>query len=508
VRLRTVVADLEAAADRDPEKTAVIAGERRLAYGELRDRAAGVAAGLAKLGVERGDRVAMVMTNGVDAAVAIEGILRAGAALTPLNPTMKRDKVAYVLTDTAAAAVLCDAEHSELVSSAAERAGGMPVVGDLEGLARAGSPPPPPPLETDLAAVLYTSGSTGEPKGVTLGHGNLAFATDAICDYLEMSADDRILCLLQLSFGYGLVQLLGAVRSGATLVLERGITVPGRIVQALEEQRITGLPGVPTIFQVLTSLRGLAERELPALRFLTNAGASMPVATVEAVRRTFPGARLFLMYGLTECIRVSYLPPDQLERRPTSSGIPMAGTDAWVDDGEGGVAAADQVGELLVRGPHVMYGFGNRPDATAERLRPGRWPGERVLATGDLFRRDADGYLHWMGRTDDLIKCRGEKVYPREVEEVLHGIAGVREAAVVGVPDPLLGHAVEAHVAADSGHDLDERALRRACAEALEEHKVPRRVSFHDSLPRNPRGKVDRRALVTQAGGDGSDGGK
>jgi long-chain acyl-CoA synthetase len=502
VRIRTVVADLDSAADRDPDKTAVIAGERSLTYAELHERAAGVAARLANLGVERGDRVATVMANGVDAAAAIEGILAAGAALSPLNPTTKHDRIVYTLEDTAAAAVVCDPEHAEVVGSAAEHAGGIPVVSDLDRLAEASGPAPAPPLETDLAAVIYTSGSTGEPKGVTLGHGNLSFATDAIGDYLGMSADDRVLCLLQLSFGYGLVQLLSCVRSGATLVLERGIAVPGRIVQALSEQRITGLPGVPTIFQVLTSLRGLAERDLPELRFLTNAGASMPVATVEAVRRTFPGARLFLMYGLTECIRVSYLPPEQLDRRPTSSGIPMAGTDAWVDDGNGGVAAVDEVGELLVRGPHVMYGYWNRPDATAERLRPGRWPGERVLATGDLFRRDADGYLHWVGRTDDLIKCRGEKVYPREVEEVLHGVVGVREVAVVGVPDLLLGHAVEAHVAAEPGHDLDERALRRACAAALEDHKVPRRVSFHDSLPRNARGKVDRRALI---GGDGDD---
>ena len=267
-------------------------------------------------------------------------------------------------------------------------------------------------------------------------------------------------------------------------MVEDGIAFPGRIVQALEDHEITGMAAVPTILQVLTSLRGLAERELPALRFLTNAGASLPAATVAAVRRTFPGADLYLMYGLTECLRVSYLPPDQLERRPTSSGIPIPGTDAWVDSGDGAAAAPGEIGELLVRGPHVMQGYWGDPEQTAERLRPGRWPWERILATGDLFRADEEGYLHWMGRTDDLIKCRGEKVYPREVEEVLHSVEGVREAAVVGVDDRLLGQAVHAHVAAEPDADPDAISLRRACAERLEDHKVPQRVILHEALPR------------------------
>jgi acyl-CoA synthetase (AMP-forming)/AMP-acid ligase II len=314
-----------------------------------------------------------------------------------------------------------------------------------------------------------------------------------------MGPADRVLCVLQLSFGYGLCQLLTCVRVGATLVLEEGFSFPGRIVQLLEDQRITGFPAVPTIFQVLVSLRGLADRELRDLRFLTNAGASLPEATVDAVRRMFPGAQLYLMYGLTECIRVSYLPPDRLDA-PTSSGIPIPGTDAWVAGVGGREAEIGEVGELMVRGPHVMHGYWRDPERTAERLRRGRWPWEPTLATGDLFLRDAEGLLHWVGRTDDLIKCRGEKVYPREVEEILHAIEGVREAAVVGVPDRLLGQAVHAHVAPEDGFELDPMALRRECAECLEVHKVPGRISVHDELPRTARGKVDRRALIASSG--------
>jgi long-chain acyl-CoA synthetase len=448
--------------------------------------------------------VAIVLPNGIQAAVAMQGVLRAGAALAPLHPTIKRDRLRYVLADTEPAAVVCDSEREEVAHAAAALAGKIPVVSDPDGFAASEGPTPRLPLETDLASVMYTSGSTGNPKGVTLTHRNLSFVMGSIVEYLEMSAADRVLCVLQLSFGYGLCQLLTCVRAGATLVVEPGFAFPGRLVQLLSEHRITGLPAVPTVFQVLVSLRGLADRALPDLRFLTNAGASLPAATVAAIRRTFPNASLYLMYGLTECIRVLYLPPDQADVRPTSSGIPIPGTDAWVVGPNGNPADVDQVGELMVRGPHVMHGYWRDPERTAERLRPGRWPWEPVLATGDLFRRDQEGYLHWVGRTDDLIKCRGEKVYPREVEEVLHAMDGIREEAVVGVPDRLLGQAVHAHVAMEPGYALDEVSVRRYCAERLEDHKVPQRVSVHEALPRTDRGKVDRQALIASVGQESS----
>ncbi|HEY7151651.1 MAG TPA: AMP-binding protein [Solirubrobacterales bacterium] len=497
--VRTIADDLSSAAERAPDHVALIAQDREVSYGELDRLAGGFAAGLAELGVARGDRVAMLLPNDVPAAVSIQGTWRAGAGLAALNPTIKGDNLDYVLADIEPSVIVCDPERADLVRAAAGRAGGIPVVADPEALAGTQGPAPPRPLHTDLAAVMYTSGSTGGPKGVTLTHQNLSFVTSSIVEYLEMTHADRVLCVMQLSFGYGLTQLLACVRVGATLALEAGIAFPGRIVQALERHRITGLPGVPTIFQVLTSLRGLADRDLPDLRFLTNAGASMPVATVEAVRRTFPQARLYLMYGLTECIRVSYLPPDQLDERPTSSGIAIPGTDAWIEGADGKPAEPGDVGELMVRGPHVMQGYWRDPKRTAERMRPGRWPWEPVLATGDLFRADADGFLHWVGRTDDLIKCRGEKVYPREIEELLHAADGVKEAAVVGVPDRLLGNAVHAHVAPSPGCSLDDGELRRLCAAQLEDHKVPQRVFVHEALPRNARGKVDRQALIAVA---------
>ncbi len=493
---RTLAEDLRAAAAEQPDKLAVVTSDRSVSFREL-DLAAGrIAAGLRELGVGPGDRVALVMPNIAEMPEAVYGVLRAGAAFTPLNPTIKERKLAELLGHVEAAAVVCDMDRAPMVEAAAATAGDVPVLTDLASLGEAGDPAFPAPLDLDLAAVIYTSGSTGEPKGVTVTHRNMGFVADSITEYLSMGPADRILCVLPLSFGYGLYQLLTCVRARATLVLEPGFNFPGRVVQLLEEERITGLPGVPTVFQVLISLRGLADRELPHLRFLTNAGAALPAASIAEVRRTFSGARLYSMYGQTECTRVCYLPPDELDARPTSVGLPIPGTEAWVEDDEGQVAAVDQPGELMVRGSHVMQGYWKDPQGTTERLRPGRWPWERVLATGDLFRQDSEGFLYFIGRRDDLIKSRGEKVAPHEVEEVLHAVPGVREAVVVGVPDKLLGQAIHAHVAAESGQELDGDDLRRRCAEQLESHKVPQRVIFHTALPRTANGKVNRPALA------------
>jgi long-chain acyl-CoA synthetase len=492
----TVSGDLRRSAERAPDAAAIVAAGRSVSYGELDALADRVATGLRERGVGRGDRVTILLPNGVPAVAAIQGTLRAGGAISPLNPSIKRDRLAQIVDRTEPAAIVCDEAHADTVGEAEERVARAPAVAHVDDLlASEGDGTAVRSLDDDLAAIMHTSGSTGEAKGVMLTHRNLTFATDSIVEYLEMSAADRVLCVLQLSFGYGLSNLLACIRVGATLVVEAGFAFPGRIVQLLEEQKITGLPGVPTVFQVLLSLSGLAEREFPDLRFITNAGAAIPTTAIAELRRAFPNASFYSMYGQTECIRVCYLPPDQLEERPSSVGIPIPGTEAWVENEDGEVAAPGEVGELVVRGPHVTQGYWRDSDGSEARLREGRWPWERVLATNDLFRRDEDGYLYFVGRRDDIIKSRGEKVAPREIEEVLHLDSGVREAAVVGVPDRLLGEAVYAHVTAKQGHSLDPAALRRLCAERLEDHMIPKRVVVHDELPRTPNGKLDRRAL-------------
>ncbi|HEY8778380.1 MAG TPA: AMP-binding protein [Solirubrobacterales bacterium] len=494
----SIAEDLSRNAARDPDRIAVIVGERQVSFAELDGLVERLAAGLREQGVQRGDRVAIMLPNGIDAVVAIEGTLRAGAAIMPINPTAKHDRVSDLLGRSEAAALLCDEERAGEVSVAVAAVDGVSWFSDLEQLSSDATVPRETPDDADLAALMHTSGSTGGPKGVMHCHGGLGFVTDSIIEYLEVVPEDRILNLLPLSFGYGLTHLLICLRSGSTLVLEPGVGLPGRIVKLLEEQQITGLPGVPTVFQLLLTLRGLAERPLPHLRFLTNAGAALPTPAIEEVRRTFPNATLYSMYGQTECIRTCYLPPDQLDTRPDSVGVSIPGSETWIEDDEGNEVGPGVVGELIVRGPHVMQGYWRDPEATASRVREGHHPGERVLASNDLFRTDEEGYLYFVGRRDDIIKSRGEKVPPREVEEVLHIEPGIKEAAVVGVPDRLLGEAVHAHVSAREGEELDAAALKRLCAEHLEDYMVPQRIVVHDELPRNQNGKIDRLGLANR----------
>jgi long-chain acyl-CoA synthetase len=501
----TLDGDLEEAAARAPDRLALTTHDAKLTYGELVARGDQVARGLRALGVARGDRVALVLPNGWQAIVAIQGVLRARAALVPLNPTIKADRLAHILGHSGARVVVADRRSTQVVDAARALAPQIPepvgldeplAGGSLLAMGEASDAVPARPIGSDLAALVYTSGSTGKPKGVTLSHANMAFTVGSIVEYLGVDDREVILSALSLAYGYGLYQALAAWRTGARLLLERGFTFPGRIVGLLEEERATMLPGVPTMFGVLTELKGLEERELPHLRALTNAGAALPEALATRLRRVFPRAGIFAMYGQTEAQRVCYLPPHEIERRPTSVGVAIPGTEVWVETDDGREAAPGEVGQLIVAGPHVMQGYWEDPASTARSLRQGRWPWERVLATGDLFRRDEDGYLYFVSRRDDIVKSRGEKVAPREVEEVLSHAGGVRDAVVLGVDDDRLGQALHAHVAPAAAIEFTEDGLKAFCAERMESFKVPHRVFAHEALPLNASGKIDRLALA------------
>ena len=515
-----------------PDKTALVCDGQRLTYAEIEARANRLAHALIAHGVQRGDRVAVYLPNSVETVVAIFAILKAAGTFVVVNVTTKRDKLVYILNNCQATALFTSDRNASLAAEvhaavpslrftvlsgkrAAPRPPSVPPnfggeggkelgEGELYALddllaAYTATRPDCPTIDQDLACLIYTSGSTGEPKGVMSGHNNVVFASGSIIQYLENTPDDIVINVLPLSFDYGLYQLLMVFRFGGTLVLEKSFAYPAAVLKKMEAERVTGLPGVPTVFAILLQM-DLNPYDLSSLRYITNTAAALPPSHIMALREKFPWATLYSMYGLTECKRTLYLPPNQLDRRPGSVGIAIPGTEVWIEDEEGSRVGPGVVGELVIRGSHVMRGYWENPGATAKCYRPGPTPGERVLYSGDLFKMDEEGYLYFVARKDDIIKSRGEKVAPKEVENVLYGIEGVVEAAVIGVPDPILGQAIKAFVVLDADKDhpdveLTEKDILRHCQANLENFMVPQYVKFCDELPKTASGKIKKTDL-------------
>jgi acyl-CoA synthetase (AMP-forming)/AMP-acid ligase II len=357
------------------------------------------------------------------------------------------------------------------------------------------SPAPPRNIDLDLATIIYTSGSMGDPKGVMLTHLNMMSAATSITTYLENVSEDVIIDVLPLSFDYGLYQVLMTFKFGGTIVLERSFAYPYEAIKQMVKERVTGFPGVPTIFAILLQMEDLGRYDLNCLRYITNTAAALPIEHIQKIRKVFPQAKLYSMYGLTECKRVSYLPPEELDRRPGSVGRGMPNEEVWIVDENGNRVGSGVVGELVVRGSNVMRGYWDDPETTDKALRPGPLPGEKVLYTGDLFKTDEEGFLYFVGRKDDMIKTRGERVSPKEVENAIYGLEGIGEVAVIPVADDILGQAIKAFVVPRNGFVLGEKDVLKHCKKELEELAIPKYVEFRDVLPKNPSGKIDKLAL-------------
>jgi long-chain acyl-CoA synthetase len=502
---------LIATAAQYPDRTALVAGDVRMNYRQVIDYACTLAHALRARGVRRGDRVVIFMDNTWQCAASIYGVLLAGAVFVAINHQTKHDKLAFILKDAGANVLLTELNLArEFVPVSSQ----LP---SLQILCLPGSKELPPcaenltdaladmpttlPLQSsislDLAALIYTSGSTGEPKGVMHTHQSMLFALQSLVEYLRLDQTDRLLCVLPLTFDYGLYQLFMAVSIGAILVLERSFTYPAQVFNVLEAEEVTVFPDVPTIFSLMLTTHERQPLCFPKIRRVTNTAAALPASFNSGLREIFPNADIYRMYGLTECKRVCYLPPEQNEHKPQSVGIAIPGTEVMVLDNAGQPVRAGEKGILYVRGAHVMLGYWNQPEKTAHMLKPGSLPGERLLCTHDLFTVDEDGYLYFMGRTDDIIKSRGEKVSPVEVEAVLYGIPGIREAAVLGVSDPHLGQMVKAFVSVVEGSALNENRIKKLCGDKLESFMVPKFVVFLPELPKSANGKTDKKALAT-----------
>ena len=495
--LRLIQDTLLASAAFSPEKEALVADGLRLSYRELRDFALGFARKFMDCGLIAGDRVALFLPNGAELAAALYGVWLAGGVAMVVNPQTRSEKLAFLLEDSGARLLVA---HPLLESTACRAllvmAGEKPGLVMAEALPATVEQPEIGLVATDLAMILYTSGSSGHPKGVMLTHQNITFTLESLIEYLRLDSSDRILNVLPLAFDYGLYQLLMAIRLGATLILEQGFGYPALIEQRIQDESITVFPGVPTLFATMLSRVATEPKAFPTVRRVTNTAAALPSSFTPGLQAMFPQALVFRMYGLTECKRVCYLEPEELERRPESVGKAIPGTQVFLVDEEGRRVGPGGTGILHVRGPHIMAGYWKRPDLSAEMLLEGQYPGDRVLCTRDLFHMDAEGFLYFLGRSDDIIKSRGEKVSPLEVERVLYGIPEVRDAAVVGVPDPLLGEAIHAFLTLVPGAEWSERRFRRFCQERLESFMVPQVFHALEDMPKGANGKILKRNMI------------
>ncbi|MEF3192809.1 MAG: acyl-CoA ligase (AMP-forming), exosortase A system-associated [Halothiobacillaceae bacterium] len=501
------------------QHTAIIGREMAWDYATLRQRVVQLACGLLKQGLQPGDRVAVWLPKTLDGVAMLFAIVRAGGIMVPINPLLKPAQVAHILADSGACGLVT---QSVRASSLFPHLADLPALRWLitvDGRWVADTPFQRATLEDleqvkhgliddhgrtehDLAALLYTSGSTGRPKGVALSHRNLLAGAASVAAYLGIRPEDRLLAVLPLSFDYGLSQLTIAFYAGASVIL-LDYLVPRDVHKAITRHGATVLAGVPSLWHQLASQDWLPE--LRSLRILTNSGGHLPRPIIERLRAGLPDARLYLMYGLTEAFRSTYLPPEELDRRPDSIGKAIPNAEVMVLRPDGTPCAPHEPGELVHRGPTVAQGYWNDPERTAERFRPipNRTEGlphpELAVWSGDQVRMDEEGFLYFIGRDDDMIKTSGYRISPTEIEDVLYASGLVREAAAIGVDDEVSGQRILAVVVPEAGH-FDPDQLLQYCRANLPIYMVPAAIELVASLPLTPNGKVNRRQLREQYG--------
>ncbi|HEB71626.1 MAG TPA: AMP-dependent synthetase [Nitrospirae bacterium] len=506
---------LENSAGKLPDKVALITETGRYNYRLIEEKSRKISEALMADGLNKGDRVAVFMDNSLDAVAGIFGILKAGGVFVIINPTTKVDKLTYILNHCQASMMFSSQDKLSMITKCLRNilslksiyvSGYGANLVDTAGkriiylkdifCGKIVNPAAPVIRATDLASIIYTSGSTGVAKGVVMTHHNMVSSANSITQYLRSSSSDIVLSALPLSFDYGLYQVIMAFKVGATVILKKAFGYPYRALETIVKEKVTGFPIVPTISALITKMENLKNMKFDCLRYITNTGDALPADHIKKLRKIFPKTKIYSMYGLTECKRVTYLDPDQIESRPTSVGKPMPGVETFVVDNCGKSVGPNVVGELVVKGPNVMQGYWNMPDETDKFLKYIKATTDRVLFTGDLFHYDKEGFLYFVGRKGEMIKSCGEKVSPKEVENVIHGMPSVSEVAVVGVDDPVLGQAIKAYVVKVNEVDITNGDIKKYCAKRLEDHMVPKYIEFRSSLPRTETGKVSKSALI------------
>lgn len=497
-----------------PSKTAVIIKTKEYSYSGLKESAEKLAIYLVLAGIKKGDRVAVYMNNSWQSIVSIYSITMAGAAFLVINPQTKADKLQYILKDSGAKILFSE---SILNNELSQALGGSTdineviITGDInkitcfpgirisdfEEIASENDQHVvlPRTIPNDLAALIYTSGSTGFPKGVMMTHQSMVFASWSLIEYLRLSEDDRILLLLPLAFDYGLYQLLMAITIGGSLIVEQSFIFQTSVYKQIEMFKPTVFPGVPTIYAMMIAANKKTGLSFDCIKKVTNTAAALPAEFIPDLKKIFPKALIFKMYGLTECKRVCYLEPELIDIKTGSVGKAIPGTEVFLLSPEGNHVSAGERGILHIRGPHVMLGYWHKEELSREMLRQGNLPGERILCSNDWFKMDEEGFLYFLGRTDDIIKTRGEKVSPTEIENIIYKIKGIKEVAVIGIPDVILGEAIVAYVTTYGNSLIGEKEILKECTPKLELFMVPQRVIFLDEMPKSSNSKIDKKEL-------------
>jgi acyl-CoA ligase (AMP-forming) (exosortase A-associated) len=514
---------MRASALRFPDKEALVDKDNRLTFEMAAKRAAGLAEGLRHAGLKRGERVGIYLETSVVQALSIFGVSQAGGVFVPINSLLFPDQVAHIAGDCQMTGVITSREKLVslacvfkkfpslkfiVVTDSAENIEIAQRVYDMNEFFAFAVPQrwSDWSIGKDLAAILYTSGSTGKPKGVMLSHEQVIAGGSIVSDYLGITSKDRIVGVLPLSFDAGLNQLMTAIQQSGTYV-PMTFVFAREIVKTLQQEQITGMAGVPTLWSLMAQpSSGLEKHDLPHLRYITNTGGRMPQTVLNTLRHALGSTQIFLMYGLTEAFRSTYLPPEELDRRPISMGKAIPNTEILVVNDQGQPCKPGEVGELVHRGPTVSMGYWGQPELTAKVLRPHPFlrpeigAQERVCYSGDLVKMDDDGFLYFVGRRDTMIKSSGYRISPTEVEEVLFHSGVVRHAAVIGIPDEVLGQSIKAFVVSKNGDGLDTNALIGFCGQKMPRHMVPKTIEVLDDLPKMSNGKVDYVALRRREG--------
>ena len=506
--METVCSWLDRQVRSDPTKRAVFDRRQTFSYGELGAASDWVAGWLRQGGTRPGDRVILAGRNRAEYVAAIFGVLKSRAAVVPVSTSGGIRRLSHAVGDTEPTAVIVDDDGRALLGELSPRLK-VPVLGmadialhkNANAESEAGHALPPitfgsDPISTDLAAIMFTSGTTREPLGVVSYHGNIRFATNAINSVIGNGPTDVILCGVPFSFDYGLYQVFLSVGVGATLFAQDGFRVPAAVAGTVVQHGVTGLPAVPSLLAMM--LRGgVFERTpMPTLRYVTSTGDVLPTAHIERIRQLVPAVRIYSMYGLTECKRVSILAPEDLDSQAGSVGRPLPGTRCSLLRDDGAEIPTGE-GLLLVRGPHVMGGYWNAPGESDARFKRDQLSGEMVLHTFDRFRISADGYLYYLGRDEQVIKRNGLRIGAPEVESAIARIPGVSEVAVVGIPDADTGEMVVAVISSDEVERLGGApdVATRIASDLPKDLRPDFLVSSQETMPHTPNGKIDRKAI-------------